>query len=109
MSARSTDYILRAKKGSLIMSSPIQPIADYVVVQKDDAITKTASGLLLTTAAAEKPKTATVIAVGKEVKRVKVGDRIIYKDNYSDGPTEVKIGKDEYILVQDKNIIATVK
>ena len=38
---------------------------------------------------------------------VKVGDRVIYKNEYE--ATNVKVGKDEYTLVYKKNVIATVK
>ncbi len=42
----------------------IQPLADYVVAQAEEAASKTASGLYLPENAKEKPKTAKVIAVG---------------------------------------------
>lgn len=88
------------------MSSSIQPLADYIVAQAEEAQTKTASGLYLPEKAAEKPKVAKVLAVGKEARQVKVGDRIIYK-SYS--TTEVKVGTDEYILVREEDVLATVK
>ena len=85
----------------------IQPMEDYIVVQSEEAQTKTASGLYLPGNAQEKPKTAKVVAVGSEVKEVKVGERVIYKNEYE--ATNVKVGKDEYTLVYKKNIIAKVK
>lgn len=88
------------------MSVAIQPRADYVVAQAEEASTKTASGIYLPDSAQEKPKTAKVLAVGKMVQEVKVGDRIIYK-SYS--TTDVKVGKDEYILVKEEDVLATVK
>jgi chaperonin GroES len=88
------------------MSVSIQPLADYVVAQSEEAETKTKSGLYLPDKAAEKPKVAKVLAVGKEAKQVKVGDRIIYK-SYS--TTDVKVGADEYILVKEEDVLATVK
>jgi chaperonin GroES len=88
------------------MSTSLQPLADYIVAQAEEAETKTASGLYLPEKAAEKPKTAKVVAVGKEAKQVKVGDRIVYK-SYS--TTEVKVGTEEYILVKEEDILATVK
>ena len=88
------------------MSTPLQPLADYVVAQAEAAETKTASGLYLPEKTAEKPKTAKVVAVGAEVKQVKVGDRIIYK-SYS--PTEIKVGKEEYIIVKEEDVLATVQ
>ena len=88
------------------MSVPIQPLADYVVAQQEAAEERTASGLYLMEKSQEKPKVAKVLAVGKNVKEVKVGDKIVYK-SYS--TTEVKIGKDEYFLVKEEDILATVK
>ena len=88
------------------MSVKIQPLADYVVATQEEAETKTASGLYLPDKAAEKPKIAKVTAIGKKVKEVAVGDRILYK-TYS--TTEVKVGSDEYILVKEEDVIATLK
>lgn len=88
------------------MAVNIQPLADYLVAQEEAAETKTASGLYLPEKAAEKPKVAKVLAVGKDVKQVKVGDRIVYK-SYS--TTEVKLGTDEYMLVKEEDVLATVK
>ncbi|MEJ0072763.1 MAG: co-chaperone GroES [Candidatus Saccharibacteria bacterium] len=88
------------------MSVPIQPLADYVVAQTEEAATKTASGLYLPGGAQEKPKVAKVVAAGKDVKAVKVGDRIIYK-SYSQ--TDIKVGTEEYLLVKEEDILATVK
>ena len=85
----------------------IQPMADYIVVQADEAQTKTTSGLYIPGNAQEKPKTAKVLAVGDAVKLVKVGDRIIYRNEYE--ATTVKVDKQEYILVFAGNVIATVK
>ncbi len=89
------------------MAVPIQPMDEYVVVEQEKAQTKTASGIFLPESAQEKPKTATVVAVGSDVSTVKVGDRVIYKNEYE--ATTVKVGSEEYIVVYKKNIIATVK
>lgn len=88
------------------MSVPIQPLADYVVAQQEEAEAKTASGLYIPGSAQEKPKVAKVLATGKDVKHVKTGDRIIY-GGYSN--TDVKMGSNTYMLVKEENIYATVK
>lgn len=87
------------------MSSSLKPLGDYVVAQAEDAETKTASGLYLPDKATEKPKVAKIVAVGKDASQVKVGDRIVYK---SFSTTEVKVGNQEYILVKEEDILATV-
>jgi len=85
---------------------PIKPLADYVVAQAEAATTKTASGLYIPGNAQEKPKTAVVIAVAPAVQQIKIGDHIIYK-SYSN--TDVKVGNEEYILVREEDILATVE
>ena len=89
------------------MAIPINPVAGYVVVQAEEAVKKTSSGLFLPDSAKEKPKTAKVVALGDGITDVKVGDRVIYKNEYE--ATTVKLKDQEYILVFYKNVIATVK
>lgn len=88
------------------MSANLQPLAEWVVAQQEEAVAKTASGLYLPDKAAEKPKTAKVLKVGAKVKEIKAGDRIVYK-SYS--TTELKVDGTEYILVKEEDILATVK
>lgn len=88
------------------MSVPIQPLADYVVAEPEKAEAKTASGFYLPDAAKEKPQTSKVVAVGKDVKAVKVGDRILFK-SYSS--TDIKHDGVDYRLIKEEDILATVK
>jgi chaperonin GroES len=88
------------------MSVPIQPLGDYVVAQPEKAEAKTVTGFYIPESAKEKPSTSKVVAVGKDVKSVKVGDRILYK-NYSS--TEVKHDGEEFVLVKEEDVLATVK
>ncbi|HZL07968.1 MAG TPA: co-chaperone GroES [Candidatus Dormibacteraeota bacterium] len=88
------------------MSAPLQPLSDYIVAQAEEAESKTASGLYLPDKAQEKPKTAKVVAAGPNARQVKVGDRIVYK-SYS--TTEVKVDGEEFILVKEEDVLATVK
>ena len=87
------------------MTSPIKPLGDRVVAVREEAQTKTASGLYLPDNAKEKPVLAKIVAVGKDVKSVKNGDRILYKE-YS--TTEIKLDGTEYLIVKEEDILATV-
>lgn len=87
------------------MSTPIKPLADRVVAEREVAQTKTASGLFLPDNAKEKPVVAKICAVGPDVKSVKVGARILYKE-YS--TTEVSIDGKEFLIVKEEDILATV-
>lgn len=87
------------------MTSPIKPLADRVVAVREVAPTKTASGIYLPEAAKEKPVLAEVKAVGPDVKGIKVGDKIVYKE-YS--TTELKIDGTEYLIVKEEDVLATM-
>lgn len=89
------------------MAAPIHPMPEYVVLEAQEARTKTASGIYLPESAAEKPKTAKVVAVGSAIDEVKVGDSVIYKNEFE--ATKVSVDKTEYIIVFRQNIIATTK
>ena len=88
------------------MSVKIQPLAEYVVAQQEEAETKTASGIYLPDKATEKPKIAKVIAVGKKVNEVKVGDKIVF-GGYSH--SDIKISGEEYLLIKEEDVYAIVK
>ena len=85
---------------------PVQPRPEYIVAQAEAAQTKTASGLYLPSGAAEKPKSAVVVAVGSAVSDIKVGDHVLYQNEYE--ATKVKVAGEEYIIIFQRNIIATV-
>lgn len=87
------------------MSVPLKPIGDRVVAQVEEAKSKTASGFYLPDGAKEKSKVAKVVAVGGDVKVVKKGDEIVYKE-YS--TTEVKVQGEQYIIVKEEDVLATI-
>jgi chaperonin GroES len=87
------------------MSTPIKPLADRVVAVRAEVAIKTASGLYLPDNAKEKPVMAEIKAVGPDVKSLKVGDKIVYKE-YS--TTELKIDGTEYLIVKEEDVLATV-
>lgn len=92
----------------------IKPLGDKVVLVNVEQEETTASGIVLPGSAKEKPQMAEVKAVGpggmidgKEViMQVKVGDKVIYS-KYAG--TEVKLQKDEYIIVRQSDILAVVE
>ena len=92
----------------------IKPLAGNVVLKATEAEETTKSGIVLTSAAKEKPQVAQVVAVGpgglvdgKEVKMtVKVGDKVIAA-KYSG--TEIKIDGEEYTIIRQSEILAVVE
>ena len=92
----------------------VKPLGDRVVIKNVEAEETTKSGLILTSAAKEKPQMAVVLAVGprgdvdgKEIKmQVTEGQKVIYS-KYAG--TEVKIDGEELIIVRQSDILAVVE
>ena len=92
----------------------IKPLADRVVIKMVEAEETTKGGIILTSAAKEKPQVATVVAVGpgglvdgKEVEMiVKVGDKVL-TSKYSG--TEGKVDGEECTIVRQSDILAIVE
>ena len=92
----------------------IKPLLDRVVLEGEEAEEKTRGGIILSSAAQEKPQFATVVAVGpggsvdgNEVEMyVKVGDKVI-ASKYAG--TEVKLDGEEFTIVRQSDILATVE
>ena len=92
----------------------IKALADRVVIKMVEAEETTKGGIILTSAAKEKPQVATVVAVGpgglvdgKEVEMiVKVGDKVL-TSKYSG--TEVKVDGEECTIVRQSDILAIVE
>ena len=82
----------------------LKPLKDRVVAVVEKPLEKTKSGILLGEAK-EKPAYATVESVGPEVKSVKKGDKIVYKE-YS--TTEIKVDDKDYIILKEEDVLATL-
>ncbi len=92
----------------------IKPLLDRVVVKMVEAEETTKSGIILTGSAKEKPQVAQIVAVGPggvvdgvEVKMyLKVGDRVLMS-KYAG--TEVKLDGEDYTIIRQSDILATVE
>ncbi len=88
----------------------IKPLGDRVVIKKLEAEEKTQGGLILTSAAKERPQVAEVVAVGpgtSDVKmEVKVGDKVVFAKY---GGTEIKYEGEEYTIMRQDDILAVVE
>ena len=93
----------------------IRPLHDRVVVKRLEAEEKTASGIVLPGAAAEKPDMGEVIAVGegkllkngeRQKLDVKKGDKVIF--GKCAGQT-VKVDGDELMVMREEDIMGIVE
>ncbi len=92
------------------MSFGIKPLGSRVVIKKLEAEEKTQGGIILASAAKEKPQMAEVVAVGPGTKdepmEVKAGDKVV-SSKYAG--TEIKYDGEEYTIMSQADILATVE
>jgi chaperonin GroES len=93
----------------------IRPLADKVLVQRLEAETKTAGGIVLPDTAKEKPQKGKIVSVGKgkmlddgtvREMQVKKGDTVLFT---SYAGTEVKIDGKEYLIMSESDIMAVIE
>ncbi|MHC6177237.1 co-chaperone GroES [Glutamicibacter sp. X7] len=96
------------------MSVSIKPLEDRIVIKQVEAVTTTASGLVIPDSAKEKPQEGTVVAVGpgriddngnRVPLDVAEGDVVLYSKY---GGTEVKVGAEEYLVLSARDVLAVV-
>ncbi len=87
----------------------IKPLADRVVVQPQEAETKTASGLFIPDTAKEKPQRGKIVAVGcgkkDEPMELKEGDIVLY-GKYAG--TEINVDGTDYLIMRQSDVLAVI-
>ena len=93
----------------------IRPLADKVLVQRLEAETKTAGGIVLPDAAKEKPQRGKIVSVGegkmlddgtRQKVQVKKGQIVLFT---SYAGTEIKIEGKEYLIMDESDIMAVIE
>jgi chaperonin GroES len=94
--------------------SIVKPLGDRILVKVREAEEKTAGGIILPDTAKEKPQVGEVVQVGPGKRNedgsyqaidVKVGENVLYS-KYAG--TDIKLGGDDYVLLREQDILATV-
>jgi len=96
-------------------TSKIKPLFDYVLVKPVSNEKTTSSGIVLPDSAKEKPQIGKVMAVGlgkvndngKKIPMiVKKEQKVLYKKW---GGNEVKVGNEEWLLIEEKDVMAVIE
>lgn len=98
------------------MANPkIRPLFDFVLIKPLEGASKTPGGILLPDSAKEKPQMGEIMAIGPGQMNdtgklipmlVKVGQKVMYKKW---GGNEVKVSGEEWLLVEQKDILAIIE
>ncbi len=96
-------------------SAAVRPLHDKILVKRDEAQTKTDSGIFLPETSKDKPKTGTIEAVGTGALNtdtgvriplsVKKGDKVIFS-SYSG--TEIKLDGVDLLIMSEDDILAVI-
>ena len=93
----------------------LQPLGDRVVVKRDDSEDKTAGGIVLPSAAQDKPARGKIISVGdgkllddgsRASFQVKKGDRVIFSSYAGESFT---LNEEELLLMREEDILAVIE
>jgi chaperonin GroES len=93
----------------------LKPLNEHVIVKPLSKEEKTASGIILPETVKEKPEQGEIIAVGpgkllengqRAPLTVKIGDKVIFT-KYS--PNEIKVENQEYLVLNESDILAIVE
>lgn len=93
----------------------IRPLHDRVLVERLEAESKTAGGIIIPDTAKEKPAEGKIVAVGEGLRDengkrvaldVKKGDKVLFAKW---GGTEVKIDGKELIILKESDILAVIE
>jgi len=93
----------------------VKPLFDYVLVKPLQGEEKTPSGIVLPDSVKEKPQMGEIMAIGPGATNpegkmlpmvVKKGQKVLYKKW---GGNEVKMGTEEWILIEQKDVMAIVE
>ena len=92
----------------------IKPLGDKVILKRLEAEAKTAGGIVLPDSAKEKPKRGVVLAVGngrllddgtRSAMQVKKNDEVLFT---SYGGTEIKVNGEEYMIMDESDILGVI-
>ena len=94
----------------------IRPLQDRVVIRRMEEETKTAGGIMLPGAAAEKPNQGEIVAVGTgkpldngetRAMLVSVGDKVVF-GQYS-GSNTIKVDGEEFLIMSESEILGVIE
>lgn len=93
----------------------IKPLHDRVIVKRNDAEQKTASGIIIPDTAKEKPQEGEIVAVGTGIRKedgtilplaVKEGDKVLF-GKYAG--TEIKVEGEELLMMKEDDILGIIE
>lgn len=93
----------------------IKPLGEKVIVKRVEAEERTAGGIVLPDSAKEKPKRGVILAVGtgkilddgtRSEMQVKKNDEVLFT---SYAGTEVKVNGEDYLIMDESDILGVVE
>jgi len=93
----------------------IRPLADKVLVERIEAEAVTTGGIVLPDTAKEKPQRGRIVSVGegkllddgtRRKMQIKKGDQVLFT---SYAGTDVKVSDNEYLIMDESDIMAVIE
>lgn len=93
----------------------LKPVGSHIIIQRATPEEKSKGGIIIPEKGKEKPKQGTIVAVGngkmledgkRQAMQVKAGDQVLFN---SYAGTEVKVGGEEYLVMEESEVLAVIK
>jgi len=115
MAKKSSATATLERPAKSALRTNFRPLGDKILVKRDEAESRTESGIYLPESGKEKPKTGVVQAVGNGTLNhdtgertpltVKVGDRVIFA---SYAGTDIKLEGEEMLILSESEVLAII-
>ena len=93
----------------------LKPVGSHIIISRATPDEKSKGGIIIPEKGKEKPKQGTIVAVGngkmmedgkRQAMQVKAGDKVLFN---SYAGTEVKVSGDEYVVMEESEVLAVIR
>ncbi len=84
----------------------LKPLQDRVIIERVEAESKTAGGIIIADTMKKKLPEGIILAIGKDVKDVSVGDKVLLAQWSG---AEVKFEDKDLLVIKESDILAIIK
>ena len=82
------------------------PLGERLLIEREEEVKTTASGIIIPDTVTDKPSQGKVVAIGEEVKTVKVGDTAVFAKY---GHSELTVDGKVYLVLELENVLGIMK
>lgn len=83
----------------------LKPLFDRIIIERLETESKTGGGIIIPSSAKEEPVFGIVVAIGKNVKDINVGDKIVFPRF---GGNEINLENKKYLVMKELDVLGVI-